>query len=414
VGVLSPDRETLERIMGADTSRLPAINDVDAHEMMPIHLWSGAFGEPGEIMSELYAGMSHLARRGENSLVIDHSIRDDAPLDVDTVWTVKGPKAPGVIDITRREDVIDVMGFGRQLVFQTFGNTGVVLCYHPQGAEEVFGLEMGGRDPVELGRSIIKAYNQWAGTMTTAFSSDRIRLVGFLLTDSVDQMMADAKEMLANGVKAITISIGTPPAGTSPADEALDPFWALMAEAKIPVVPHLGTEVSLLRSRAWAANVPAFRPSDTSMLEFAVQPYGGATLNLAPDNFLSAMVLGGVFERHPMLRFGVIELGAQWVGPLAERLDLWAGEFERRLTYLTMKPSEYLNRNVRATPYVFEDVKSYFDRYPDLTDVYCYSSDYPHVEGGTYSKQRHALNLAEADQTLIDKFFAENGRWLLP
>ena len=36
---------------------------------------------------------------------------------------------------------------------------------------------------------------------------------------------------------------------------------------------------------------------------------------------LTSMVMGGVFERFPALRFGIIEFGAQWIGPLAERMD---------------------------------------------------------------------------------------------
>ena len=32
-----------------------------------------------------------------------------------------------------------------------------------------------------------------------------------------------------------------------------------------------------------------------------------------PETFLSCIVLDGVFERHPALRCGVIELGASWV-----------------------------------------------------------------------------------------------------
>ncbi len=36
------------------------------------------------------------------------------------------------------------------------------------------------------------------------------------------------------------------------------------------------------------------------------------SLSFAPQNFLCALALDGVFERHPHLRGGVIELGAGW------------------------------------------------------------------------------------------------------
>ena len=35
------------------------------------------------------------------------------------------------------------------------------------------------------------------------------------------------------------------------------------------------------------------------------------------------MVIGGVFERHPRLRMGIIECGATWLGPLVERIEMF-------------------------------------------------------------------------------------------
>jgi predicted TIM-barrel fold metal-dependent hydrolase len=407
--------ETIERALALDASGLLPLSDLDAHEMLPMHLWPSLFGEAGEIVADLYANMSAeaRARRGENVMAIDESVRDDLPLDLDTVWTAKGPKAPGVIDMSRRTDVMDVMGVERQLVFQTFANFGVLFCFDPN-AEAHFGMDFGGRDPRVLGREVIRAYNRWVIEMARTFSAERMRCVGFVLTDSLDQMMTDASELLDNGARAITIPFGTPPADTSPADVRLDPFWELMERRDIPVVLHVGSQSTLWASLAWNANVPAFRPGDQSLAEFGSEPYTGAVVHVGPENYLTAMILGGVFERFPRLRFGVIELGAQWVGGFAERLDLWAEAYASRLKYLSMKPSEYVDRNVRVTPFVFEDVRSYFERFPNLSHVYAYSSDYPHVEGGKYSKQRYLLNLDGLDQTVINKFFTDNGRWLLP
>jgi hypothetical protein len=159
--------------------------------------------------------------------------------------------------------------------------------------------------------------------------------------------------------------------------------------------------------------VPEFVGAQT--LEFTIQPYWGSTVNFATENYLAAMILGGVFERHPTLRMGSIEIGAQWVGPLAERLDLWAGQFKERLgSILSMKPSEYINRQFRAAPFHFEDIASYFDKYPNLQDVYSFCTDYPHVEGGRNSKQKFSEQLAGCDEITRRKFFRDNGYLLLP
>ena len=131
----------------------------------------------------------------------------------------------------------------------------------------------------------------------------------------------------------------------------------MLAEAKAPITLHLGTEHGLLKDIRWPAHVPQFASSSTSTVEFNIEPYRCSILHLQADNFLSTMVLGGVFERHPDLRFGVIECAAHWIGPLAEQLDLWSGQFRSRMErHLTMLPSDYIARNVRVTPFHFEPV----------------------------------------------------------
>jgi predicted TIM-barrel fold metal-dependent hydrolase len=79
-----------------------------------------------------------------------------------------------------------------------------------------------------------------------------------------------------------------------------------------------------------------------------------------------------------------------------------------------LRPSEYIARNVRVTPYHFESVDSYIERYPYLADVYCYSSDYPHREGGRESKQVFYEKLAPLGEDVVEKFFFTNGELLLP
>ena len=142
-------------------------------------------------------------------------------------------------------------------------------------------------------------------------------------------------------------------------------------------------------------------------------------MHLAAQNMTMTMITGGVFDRHPRLRFGVIELGAHWVGPLAELLDLWADNsqgFSRdgiRASGLERKPSDYLRSNVRVTPFVFEPVDVYLDRY-DLADVLCFSTDYPHVEGGRDPLGRFASLLERHGREVVEKFFVTNGQLLLP
>jgi predicted TIM-barrel fold metal-dependent hydrolase len=135
-------------------------------------------------------------------------------------------------------------------------------------------------------------------------------------------------------------------------------------------------------------------------------------------HFVQVMVLGGVFERHPQLRYGAIEVGSNWLAPLAENLDMWAVHYEKRLSsLLSMKPSEYIARNVRVCPFnigLFEPVWEHLERYPNLQDCYCYSTDYPHTEGGVDIARKFYEKVAPLGDEVVEKFFVKNAEWILP
>jgi predicted TIM-barrel fold metal-dependent hydrolase len=390
---------------------LDATLDLDSHEMIPMQLWPRVFGHAGELMQPMASFDGGLIQRTMSRPGLD---RDDAPFDAKTIWHLKGPESPAAIDHLRRPAVLDAMGIRSQLMFPSFGLMGLMLLYSPT-AHEFLGYDPKKLDRLVVGREVVAAHNRWAAQVTREVPDLRLRPVAILVPDSVDSLLAQADEAIAAGVRVLWLPAGLPPADTSPADRALDPFWKLAEQRNVPVVLHLGTEFGLLASSRWNANVPEFNAGDLASHEFPVEPYRGATLQLTCINFLTAAVLGGVFERHPRLRFGVIECGAHWLGPLGESLDLWGGQFGKRLAKtLSMRPSAYLARNVRVTPFVFEPVERYLARYPELAACYCYSSDYPHREGGRESKQRFYERLAPLGEPAVRDFFIRNAELLLP
>jgi predicted TIM-barrel fold metal-dependent hydrolase len=385
--------------------------DVDSHEMIPMQLWPEYFGEAGELMQPMGRFSGGLIQRTMSRPGLDH---DDAEFDPRAIWLVKGPEAPAAIDHMRRPAVLDAMGVRTQFVFPSFGLMGLMLLYSPK-AHEFLGYDPAELDRLQVGRKVVHAHNRWAARVTHEVPQGRVRPVAIVVPDTVQGMLSQAQELIDGGVRALWLPAGLPPADTSPADCALDPFWKLAAEHDVPVVLHLGTEFGLLASSRWNANVPAFNAGNLASHEFPVEPYRGATLQLTCINFLTAAVLGGVFERHPRLRFGVIECGAHWLGPLGESLDLWGGQFHGRLkSTLSMQPSRYLARNVRVTPFVFEPVDRYVKQYPELARCYCYSTDYPHREGGRESKQRFYERLAPLGESAVRDFFIRNAEWLMP
>jgi hypothetical protein len=97
---------------------------------------------------------------------------------------------------------------------------------------------------------------------------------------------------------------------------------------------------------------------------------------------LAALILDGVFERFPRLRCGVIEQGATWVPGFMKRLDSALEQFgrPRQRASLSLSPSEYFLRQVRVTPFPFEDIAWLVKETGPA--IYLFGTDYPHDEGG--------------------------------
>ncbi|GAA4548730.1 amidohydrolase family protein [Pseudonocardia xishanensis] len=386
--------------------------DIDSHEMAPLHMWGPMFGEHSDRFAKILEPA--MSRFGASANNFDRpGLTDTAPITAETVWNERGPGAPGAFDFDRRLAVLDAMGTETQLVF-------------PSGAMTAFGALLGGElrqtflsgleydDYAPIIEGLIDEYNAWAARETTA-RGNRLRFVALLHGANPAEMITNTEALLAQGIRALHLPSGIPPAGVSPADHALHPLWRMIADADAAVVTHVAGQTGFLASAAWN-QAPEFAPGKVESTEVGFEPLSMSVVHAAAVNYLSAMILGGVFERFPTLRFGVLEFGAYWVGHLAETLDVWGTRvFRKRVSgVLSAKPSEYLARNVRVSPFPFEDTRSYFERHPAVADCFAYCSDYPHVEGGISQKQVFFDQLQPLGDDVLRRFFSENGRLLTP
>ena len=82
------------------------------------------------------------------------------------------------------------------------------------------------------------------------------------------------------------------------------------------------------------------------------------------------------------------------------------GRHEERLRALSLRPWEYVRRQVRATPYPTEDV-GWIIREAG-PEVCLFSSDYPHVEGGRRPIERFEATLVGIDDDRKRRFYADN------
>jgi predicted TIM-barrel fold metal-dependent hydrolase len=396
---------------------LGRITDIDSHEFMPAQEFVKHFGPEVQPLVDYFVKFGETEAQNVNTLSIPNFPGDVSPV-TDDIVNVKGPRAPGAVLPQRRLDVMDAMGVGRQLLFPSgVGLAGGGLYKSADNLEFMSDITGDRRGKV---KRWFHLYNEWLkGVKDT---SDRIRPAALLFGDTTDDLISLAKEHIRAGFHAVFyLPASDLPGGKSPAHPDLDPLWAMLAEANCVFTLHLEAEGTPLEVDGWR-NAPAFE-GFRAQGEFNTDPGYLALSHQAYENFLAIMTLGGVFERHPALRMGIIEVGSHWVGPLLGRLDMWSGisgkwaRQENALTKRTYRlphpPSYYIKKNVRVTPFVFEDVARQISTY-DLGSVLCFSTDYPHVEGGKNAFVTFLDNIKGLGSNVLEDFFVNNGKLLFP
>lgn len=386
------------------------IMDVDAHEMMPTNMWVDEFGDVAADLVEAYKTSFYATPGNPNSQYLPDFEHDDVPITPENVWTIKGARAPSAADLRRRVDVLDLTGVARQLVFP--GSAGLIGSLLRTGGRGFPSIER--PDLVEYTDELFAAHNEWV--VRAQQFSPRIRPVAIVQGSSVAHVLEIAQGLIANGVRTFQFMACELLGGVSPAHPDLDALWESMATNGVVGTLHIGSEGTFLRTDAWA-NAAAF-DNYKRTLEIHVTPWHMSMIHLPAQNFIATLVTGGVFARHPDLRFGAIEVAAHWIGPLASQLDMWYenGFVTRRgdkNPVLEERPSEYIRRNVRVSAFDFEPVDEYIKQY-GLKEVYCYASDFPHVEGGYEPMVRFVEQLEPLGDEIVERFFVTNGELLLP
>jgi hypothetical protein len=78
----------------------------------------------------------------------------------------------------------------------------------------------------------------------------------------------------------------------------------------------------------------------------------------------------------------------------------------------TRTPSQQVRDQLAFTPFPFEDVAALISESAD--DLYLFSSDYPHVEGGRNPLGRFRKNLEGASAVTERRFYHDNFLRILP
>ncbi|MHB8661096.1 MAG: amidohydrolase family protein [Acidimicrobiales bacterium] len=383
-----------------------AILDADSH-VMELADFLDDFIDPPE--------RDRLRRRGMDALApvladaTQKALRRGADASVaaraeERMMQDKGWMAMGGFDPVERSRVLDLLGFEGQLVFATFATAMFSLPRNPHRYNDKSELAA----DLDLLYAGCRAQNK---AMTNFCAADkRLLPVGYVSLIEPVRAAAAAEEAIADGCAAVMVP-STAAGDLAPTHPDLDAFWDTLVRHDTPFVLHVGGGGKLL-DRAFHNNAMPVTDHLGGGENLRSKDY--LAIYHSPALFLGALILDGLFDRFPGLRGGCIEQGAGWVVSWMHHLDYAQRAFRRTeepLQKLAAKPSDYVRKHLKFTPFPGEPVGWMIEQAG--SELFMFSTDYPHPEGGKDP-------LAKFEETLTDvgaqdqaRFYAGNMAELL-
>jgi predicted TIM-barrel fold metal-dependent hydrolase len=369
------------------------VHDADAH-IMEEPSWLLDHADPG-VRERLAPSVSLALSPDEDVDVIEHFRQRHADpefraRDEAEIMDRKNFKATGSFIAEDRPLALDLLGVASQLVFNTFNNGHLLR------------LERGGDLDLAYGAAV--AHNR--GMVEFCSVDDRLLPTCYVPLADFERSAAAAAQAIELGAAALLVPSGCP-VGHSPSHVGLDPVWRQAEEAGIPIVLHVGGGGQLLDPRYFDNGGPYVKDFHGGDENFRSVDY--MAIPGPPAQTLACWIIDGVLERHPALRVGVIEQGAIWIPSWMRQMESAFDAFARhedRLQSLSLRPSEYVRRQVKATPYPTEDVRWIVEQAG--AEVPLFSTDFPHVEGGRRPVERFEASLGDASEAVRQAFYCDN------
>ncbi|MEE9415037.1 MAG: amidohydrolase family protein [Acidimicrobiales bacterium] len=250
-----------------------------------------------------------------------------------------------------------------------FFPTGQLISYPPRG----------GRD-LERRQAGLRAHNRWMIDWVAEYPAQRAGLAQLFLND-VDDAVAELKWAADNGFRSFMLPSVPPDLGIPQLfSRSYDPLWEVCQDLDMVITQHGGN------------GTPEYGDEPASTLMYLME------VPFFANRSLSHVIMAGVFERYPNLKFVMTEQGVGWAVDALRRMDGYHAQmtsgrigelgFPAEIV-LPMKPSEYFARNVWIgasfpSPKECEAIQTIG------VDRVMWGSDYPHHEG-TYPFSREAL-----------------------
>lgn len=297
--------------------------------------------------------------------------------------------AYGAVEKTERSDALKIMGISSQLIFPSVG---AGRFARSKDLEVVYG----GCDALNRGMADFCA------------DDPNLHSVGYLSLRDPKRAQESLKLALELGINAMWIASDAME-GRAPSHIAYDPLWARLQEAKVPVTLHIGSGQNMPSVymntgierviKGNVGNIETTKPKDLPVIHHSI------------ERWITCMIYDGVLERFPRLKVGIIELGANWVPASLMNLDMGVsllGKFDQNLKSLSLKPSEYFQRQIRVAPLHTENAGWILKNVGK--DILMFNTDYPHPEGGKdpFGAYERSLDAVAATPEELDRFYSKN------
>ncbi|ORW97682.1 amidohydrolase [Mycobacterium sp. IEC1808] len=265
------------------------------------------------------------------------------------------------------------------------------------------------RDELERRWAGVQAHNRWQVDFCSLAPVRRRGLIQVFPNDvdaALDEIRWGNEQDCYGGVLLPAVSPGDP--NVAPLFHTrYEPIWALCSELDLTIVQHGGPG---------SPAMPMDQPASNAVLITEMALWAQRTLG--------HLILAGVFERHPTLRFAPTEQGTLWVQQQLMTLDSMVPTLKTEAgnrTYgmfggssvdqLTLTPTQYVQRNC----YLASELTPFESGMIDFmgADHILWGSDYPHEEGfAPHSKLAIRWALHDRSEDECRKILSENARRL--
>jgi predicted TIM-barrel fold metal-dependent hydrolase len=293
---------------------------------------------------------------------------------------------PACHNVAERLRLMDELGISAQIIYPNLVGFGGGRIFRAEPA---------------LKTLCVQIYNDAMAEIMEA-SGQRLFGMGLLPWWDIEEATAEARRCKQIGLRGVNMNPephlqGLPDLG----DERWSPLFEVCQDLNLPINFHIGAsedQIQWLGSRRW--------PSQTDDQMMAA---GTAVVFLTNAGVISNIIISGITERFPRLKFVSVESGVGWIPFLLESLDYYVHDISTSVSkQLTMRPSDYFRRNFYSC-FWFEGAG--VAKVAELIgeDHVMFETDFPHPTCFYPNPVERALEtLSDVRPALRDKLLAGN------